>query len=223
MPRKPNTEVRRQQIVDGLLRTIAGQGYTGATIQAIASASGLAPGLVHYHFRDKREILVTLVEQLTAYASQRFQARATTSAGAEGRLRAYIDARLAYGSDANPDAVAAWVMIGAEAVRDPDVREVYQRAVRQEMSLIRKLLRAYLVESGRRVRKLDALAAALLAFVEGVFVLASNARAIVPTGFAADMAAEWIKRYVAAELPATDHRVEEGKSLKAGHSKGGRK
>ena len=62
MPRKPNTELRRQQIVDGLLRTIAAQGYTGATIQAIASASGLAPGLVHYHFRDKREILVTLVE-----------------------------------------------------------------------------------------------------------------------------------------------------------------
>ena len=124
MPRKPNTELRRQQIVDGLLKTIASQGYTGATIQAIASASGLTPGLVHYHFRDKREILVTLVEQLTAYASERFHSRAATAMNARERLRAYIDARLAYGSDANPDAVAAWVMIGAEAVREPDVREI---------------------------------------------------------------------------------------------------
>lgn len=202
MPRKPNTEQRRQQIVDGLLRTIASQGYTGATIQAIAGASGLAPGLVHYHFRDKREILVSLVEQLGTYATARFQARAAVATDAHQRLRAYIDARLAYGSDANPDAVAAWVMIGAEAVRDPEVREIYQRAVRQEIALIRRLLRAYLLECGRQVRKLDAFAAGLLAFVEGVFVLASNARTLVPTGFAAEMAAAWVERYVAGELPA---------------------
>ncbi|QWT19358.1 TetR family transcriptional regulator C-terminal domain-containing protein [Bacillus sp. NP157] len=199
MPRKPNTELRRQQIVDGLLKAMAAQGYTGATIQAIAKAAGLAPGLVHYHFHDKREILVALVEQLTAYASTRFQSRAITAATAHDRLRAYIDARLAYGADANPDAVAAWVMIGAEAVRDPDVREVYQRVATAELSLIRKLLRACLVERAKRVRKLDAFAAALLAFIEGAFVLASNARSVVPAGFAADMANELVERYIAGE------------------------
>jgi TetR/AcrR family transcriptional regulator, transcriptional repressor of bet genes len=212
MPRKPNTELRRQQIVDGLLRTMARQGYAGATIQAIAAASGLAPGLMHYHFHDKREILVALVDQLTQYASRRFESRAASASTARERLRAYIDARLAYGPDANPDAVAAWVMIGAEAVRDPDVREVYQRAVSQEIALVRKLLRAYLVESGKRVLKLDAFAASLMAFVEGVFVLASNARTIVPAGFAADMAAEWVHRYVAAE-PAASTRKEVRKAV----------
>lgn len=73
---------------------------------------------------------------------------------------AYIAARLAYGEDANPDAVAAWVMIGAEAVRDPDVRKIYQRAITREVALVRKLLRAYLVESNKRVRKLAVLASA---------------------------------------------------------------
>lgn len=211
MPRKPNTEVRRQQIVDGLLKTIAAQGYAGATIQAIAAACGLAPGLIHYHFHDKREILVALVEQLTGYAAQRFETRAATADSAEDRLRAYLDARLAYGADANPDAVAAWVMIGAEAVRDPDVREIYQRAVSEEIALIRKLLKARLAESGKRVRKLDAFAAGLLAFIEGVFVLASNARSIVPTGFAADMADEWVRRYIAAE-PSISNANTRGKA-----------
>jgi TetR/AcrR family transcriptional repressor of bet genes len=212
MPRKPNTELRRQQIVDGLLKAMAAQGYAGATVQAIAAASGLAPGLIHYHFHDKREILVALVDQLARYALLRFESRAALASTAQERLRAYIDARLAYGVDANPDAVAAWVMIGAEAVRDPDVREVYQRAIAREIALVRKLLRAYLIESDKRVRKLDAFAAGLLAFVEGVFVLASNARNIVPTGFAADMAAEWVHRYIAAEPPASE-RSEIGKTI----------
>jgi TetR/AcrR family transcriptional regulator, transcriptional repressor of bet genes len=206
MPRKPNTELRRQQIVDGLLKTMAAQGYAGATVQAIAAAAGLAPGLIHYHFHDKREILVALVDQLAHYALLRFESRASLASTAQERLRAYIDARLAYGADANPDAVAAWVMIGAEAVRDPDVREVYQRALIQEIALVRKLLKAYLVESDKRVRKLDAFAAGLMAFIEGVFVLASNARTIVPAGFAADMAAEWVSRYVAAEPEASGRR-----------------
>ncbi|HEX7816459.1 TetR/AcrR family transcriptional regulator [Dyella sp.] len=199
MPRKPNTELRRQQIVDGLLRVMATQGYAGATVQAIAKAAGLAPGLIHYHFHDKREILVALVERLAGYATQRYQSRAAEAIDARQRLVAYIDARLSYGSDADPDAVAAWVMVGAEAVRDPDVREVYQRTVAQEMLLLRKLLRACLAEQGRKVRKLDHLAAGLLAFVEGVFALASNAREIVPVGFAADMAATWVDRYIAGE------------------------
>ena len=64
MPRTPNTAVRRRQIVDGLCRVMAREGYGHATVQAIAAEAGLAPGLIHYHFADKREILVELVETL---------------------------------------------------------------------------------------------------------------------------------------------------------------
>jgi TetR/AcrR family transcriptional repressor of bet genes len=213
VPRKPNTELRRQQIVAGLLKTIAARGYAGATVQAIAAAAGLAPGLIHYHFRDKREILVALVDQLAAYALHRYETRIAAASTAQERLLAYIDARLAYGEGANADAVAAWVMIGAEAVRDTDVREVYQQAIRREMALIRRLLRARLLDSGKRVRKLDAFAAGLLAFVEGAFVLASNARALVPAGFAASMAADWVQRYIAAE-PDRDRPGAAGKRLR---------
>ena len=45
MPRPPNTEQRRSQIVGGLARVMAERGYAKATIQAIAKAAGLSPGL----------------------------------------------------------------------------------------------------------------------------------------------------------------------------------
>lgn len=199
MPRKPNTELRRDQIVDALRQVMAISGYSGATIQAIAAKSGLAPGLIHYHFHDKHEILVELVESLAAYARARYERRVSNAATSAERLQAYIDARLAFGDDAKPDAVAAWVVIGVEAVRDPDVRMIYQRAVSRELALVRELLKNCLRDAGKRVRKLDHLAAGLLAYTEGAFVLASNARELVPRGFAAPLATEWISRYVAGE------------------------
>ncbi|MHB8448403.1 MAG: TetR/AcrR family transcriptional regulator [Rudaea sp.] len=199
MSRKPNTDLRRSQIVDALRQVMAVSGYSGATIHAIAAKSGLAPGLVHYHFHDKHEILVELVESLAAYARARYDRRVAHATTSGERLQAYIDARLAFGDDAKPDAVAAWVMIGAEAVRDTDVRKVYQDAVTKELALARELLRACLRDAGKRVRKLDELAAGLLAYTEGAFVLASNARDLVPKGFAAPLATEWIGRYINSE------------------------
>ncbi|MDC8012519.1 TetR/AcrR family transcriptional regulator [Tahibacter soli] len=201
MPR-PTTETRREQIVDALLKQIAHAGYAGATIQSIAATAGINPGLIHYHFKDKRGILVAAVATLTAYAQARYERRAEAAKTPGARLRAYIDARLAYGDDARTDAVAAWVMIGAEAVRDADVRAVYGQAVDAELRQVRALLRARLAHAGKRTRGAARLAAALLAYVEGVFSLASAARDLVPKGFAADMAQELIERYVAAEPDA---------------------
>ena len=47
MARPSNTEERRQQIVQGLLRVMAERGYERASIAEIARAAGLTPGLVH--------------------------------------------------------------------------------------------------------------------------------------------------------------------------------
>ena len=56
MSRPSNTEARRGQIVDAMVQVLAREGYEGASVQAVARVAGLAPGLVHYHFRRKLEI-----------------------------------------------------------------------------------------------------------------------------------------------------------------------
>ena len=58
MPRPSNTDARREQIVLGLQRVMAERGYEKATVSAIAQAAGLTPGLVHYHFKNKQEMLL---------------------------------------------------------------------------------------------------------------------------------------------------------------------
>lgn len=199
MPRKPNTETRRFEIVAAMLRVLAASGYDRATVQAVAAEAGLAPGLIHYHFESKREILLALVEMLAGYVRGRYEARADAAGTPGGRLRAYIEARLGLGKGADPSAVAAWVVIGSEAIRDARVRAAYQKAIAAESALLRGLLGAYLEERGKSTGSAARLAAALIAFIEGAFQLSSAARDVMPKGYAAEVALQLVERFVAGE------------------------
>lgn len=199
MSRKSNTEQRRQEIVSALLAVMAEQGYEKATIQAIAQQAGLAPGLIHYHFKSKGEILIELVKSLATLSHARYLELSATASTPQQKLKAYIDARLAKGPGANPEAVAAWVVIGAEAVRQPDVRRVYEEAIAFELGLLNTLLGDYLAGQGKRASNVRKLAAGLLAFMEGAFQLASAAQEVMPKGYAATVALQLVERYVDAE------------------------
>lgn len=58
MARPTNTDARRAEIVEAMLRVMARRGYARASIAAIAEEAGLTAGLVHYHFRNKQAILL---------------------------------------------------------------------------------------------------------------------------------------------------------------------
>lgn len=190
MSRRPNTDQRRAEIAAALGRVIAREGYERATIQRIAAEAGLAPGLIHYHFATKREVLVHYVASLEAAARERFtDALAALPAGAaRARLHAYLRARLGLGPGADPQAVAAWVMIGAEAVRQPEVREIYQRIVRAEVALLTTLVTQAAREGGGSAKGARRVAAGLAALSEGAFQLASAAGEAMPKGYALEAA-----------------------------------
>ena len=75
MPRPRNTHTRRAEIVQGLAEVMAQRGYAGASVAAIAAQAGLSTGLVHYHFKHKRAILLALVASLAEQILARFEAR----------------------------------------------------------------------------------------------------------------------------------------------------
>lgn len=183
-----NTEHRRAAIVAAMLPVMARHGYEKATIQAIAREAGLTPGLIHYHFKSKQEILVSLVQGIVEFARARFEHAAIRAGGPSERLRAYIEARLGLGAGAAPDMVAAWVMVGAEAVRQPEVRALYQQAVAAELAELTQLVADCCTERRRSTDGAAALAAGLVALMEGAFQLSSAAGDVMPAGYAADAA-----------------------------------
>jgi len=184
MPRPSNTQLRRRQIVDALLAVMAERGYDGASVQAIAQRAGLTPGLIHYHFASKQEILLEAVRELTRVAARRFDVLARRAKTPRERLRAFIDSRLATGRGASPAAVAGWVVVGAEAVRQPEVKAAHEEAIRAQLAVLEVLLRDH---AGDALTEVDAryFAAIVLAAIEGAFQLSVSARGVMPTGYAA--------------------------------------
>ena len=197
MARTSNTEARRAEITGALLAVIARHGYEKATIQAIAAQAGLAPGLIHYHFKNKQEILVSLVGAMAEAAHARYLAVLGDQVEPLPRLRAYLNARLGLGEGAAPDIVAAWVMIGAEAVRQPEVRAVYRRMVADELALLTTLLTDCLHARGREARVASTLAAGLAAMIEGAYQLSSAAADVMPRGYAAAAATSYAEQAIA--------------------------
>ncbi|MBX3247921.1 MAG: TetR family transcriptional regulator C-terminal domain-containing protein [Myxococcales bacterium] len=181
MGRPTNRDARRAQIVEGLLRVLPEAGYERATVARIAQAAGLGAGLVHHHFASKQEILLALGERLAAG----IEARLRPAEPARGRLEAWIDAHLALGEGASPEAVACWVALGAEALSQPEVGDLYRALVARRLDALRGLLREVCREEQRATGGLDLLAATILAAIEGFYQLASAAPETVPRGHAA--------------------------------------
>jgi TetR/AcrR family transcriptional repressor of bet genes len=206
MSRHPNTDSLRSQIVAALLPVLARKGYAKATVVEIARQAGLAPGLIHYHFANKREILVSLVLSMVEYANARSEQAAGGSADPLARLRAHIDSRLGLGDGADADMAAAWVMIGAEAVREPEVRAVYQQAIADELATLTQLLGECLGHAGRDKSTARQLASGLIAMMEGAFQLASAAGEVMPKGYAANAAWNCARLGIEAAGPARRRR-----------------
>jgi TetR/AcrR family transcriptional repressor of bet genes len=198
MARTPNTEARRAEITRALLTVIAQHGYERATIQSIAAQAGLAPGLIHYHFKSKQEILVSLIEMMAGVARARYERILGDVTDPGLRLDAYLEARLGTGKGAAADVVAAWVMIGAEAVRQEEVRVIYGQVVSEELALLTALLEDCLREQQRDTRGASTLAAAVLAMMEGAFQLSSATSAVMPVGYAAAAAKGFVRMSVSA-------------------------
>lgn len=183
MGRPSNTEERRSEIVEAMLRVMARQGYAKASVAAVAREANLAPGLLHYHFRTKQEILLALIERLATRVRERFEASRARSP--RSRVHAWIDAHLATGEGAEPEAVACWVALGNEAISEPEVRAAYVRVIERDRALLESLVRDALRAEGGRTAEARRIAAGLLAAVEGAFRLAILAPETIPGGSAA--------------------------------------
>lgn len=193
MGRPSNKVQRRAEIVHALMIVMASKGYEGASIQAIAKQAGLAPGLIHYHFKTKQEILVEAINQLSQILEQRYLSLSETATNAEEKLVAFINSRLAKGEGANIEAVKSWVVIASAAITQDEVRHVFVEIMQKQKQVLTKLVNDY-YRGELNSKQLQNKVAFIMSFMEGAFSLSVSAAEILPS----EWAAETLVKFLAA-------------------------
>ena len=112
MERTLTTEARRAQIVRAAIATIAEVGYAKASFARITASAGLSsPRMISYHFADKNDLLHQIVIDIFTSAAEFMTPRIEAEQTAAGRLRAYVEANLAFLRD-HPLEISALTELG---------------------------------------------------------------------------------------------------------------
>ena len=178
---------RRSEVARAFARVLGTHGQGGATIARVAAEAGIAPGLVHHHFKDKSDLYETLLLELVG----EFRRRTDASAN-EDPLLAYVDAALALDERSDIAAARAWVGIFAEALSDPVLFGKLRRVLDAEVMNVERRSEGELSTGD---------ASAVVAFVVGSLVFG----AFAPRK-AAGFAAPTLKRVLAGCRASSSRR-----------------
>ena len=202
MPRPPNTEERRAQITAGLIEVMARQGYDGASVNQIAKAAGLTPGLVHYHFKTKLEILLAALEHLVEEHRARLEAYlAGIGTDPPTQVSGFIEFHLGMGRTADSDALRCWILLSGEALRRTEVQQPYARAIENLVERLRNIVEKGIREHTFRCKSSTVAASAIVTTIQGYFVLGATAQGSIPTGSAASATLEMAEGVLHPKLP----------------------
>lgn len=168
------------------MKVMAKRGYDGASIADIAKAARLTPGLVHYHFKSKQEILLAALRELIVHHDATLETRLAAVAGDPvEEVAAFIDFHLGLGADADPEVLACWILLSGEALREPKVRVQFEKAIETTVKRLAAVIQAGVDQRVFRCESSAPAASALVAAIQGYFVLAATARKVIPKGSAA--------------------------------------
>ena len=185
MARPSNKQQRRTQIAHALMKVMAEQGYDGASIAEVAEAANLTPGLIHYHFKNKQEILLVLVDEMVQDHEEGLAKRLVECGeNPTAELHAFIDFHVGLGAYSDPKALACWLVLSTEALRQPTVRKAFESVVEQYLSRLGDIIERGVEKGQFQTASPSAAASALMATIQGYFVLAATARDQIPRGSA---------------------------------------
>lgn len=119
-------EVRRKDLIDAAIATIANLGYDEATVQTICETAGVSRGLIGHYFSGKDELLLEAVRQVVVELGQATK-EAATNAGQDpvAKLHAVVSA-----SFSTPvfsvENVAVWTALVGNARWSSELGGVYR-------------------------------------------------------------------------------------------------
>ena len=165
--REPVEEIRRRQLVEVTIDSLAELGFVGTTLAQIAARAGVSPGLVAHYFGDKDGLLDAAFRALARRVGDQVRARLRQVSTARGRIQAVIDANLAP-EEFEQRTGTAWLAFWGQVLQSPSLRRVQSVYQRRTLSNLRSALRKLVP-----TEEAQSLAAMIAAMIDGVWLRAA--------------------------------------------------
>jgi betaine-aldehyde dehydrogenase len=164
---EPIEEMRRRQLVEVTIDSLAELGYVGTTLAQIAARAGVSPGLVAHYFKDKDGLLEAAFRSLARRVGMQVRARLRQVGTPRGRIQAVIDANLAP-EEFDQRTGSAWLAFWGQLLHVERLRRVQTVYQRRTLSTLRNALRTLLPPE-----QAQSLAAMIAAMIDGIWLRAA--------------------------------------------------
>ena len=164
---EPVEEMRRRQLIEVTIDSLAELGFVGTTLAQIAARAGVSPGLVAHYFDDKDGLLEAAFRSLARRVGSQVRARLRLVSTPRGRIQAVIDANLAP-EEFDQRTGSAWLAFWGQLLhveRLKRIQAVYQR--RMLSNLLNSLRKLVAPEEAH------SLAEMIAAMIDGVWLRAA--------------------------------------------------
>ena len=164
---EPVEEMRRRELVEVTIDSLAEVGFVGTTLAQIAARAGVSPGLVAHYFDDKDGLLDAAFRSLARRVGIQVRARLRLVATPRGRIQAVIDANLAP-EEFDQRTGSAWLAFWGQVLHVERLKRIQSVYQRRTLSTLRNSLLKLVAPD-----EAHSLASMIAAMIDGVWLRAA--------------------------------------------------
>jgi AcrR family transcriptional regulator len=166
---RQSPEVRRRELIEATMRSIARFGYSGTTIETICAEAQVSRGLINHHFGSKEELIRQSYKALRdEWVAQTHGAVAEPCADPEDRLRAMI--RTSFGPTMfKQEYLGIWAGFWSAIGKSPALRKLNRELFDKDREAYQGIFEEI---ARKRGKKIDSRRAALtvIALIDGFWL-----------------------------------------------------
>ncbi len=205
-PRTESKQVRRQQLINATIESIAKHGISGTTMTTVTQFAGLSIGLVNFHFKTKQSLFEETLRFVAEEHREQWKKSARkASLSPQAKLLAIVDAHY-HPKICNRKKLAVWFGFYGEVAYRATYRELMTQTDTERWETTINLCNQIITEGGYQ----DIDAHGVVNTLEGLYDGFCLNILMYPREFSNADAKREIRNYLAATFPQHFQRPAQG-------------
>ncbi|MBT6033013.1 MAG: transcriptional regulator BetI [Kordiimonadaceae bacterium] len=162
--------VRRRQLIDAAIESIAKRGLGDTTLSHVSNTAGLSQGIVNLHFTNKENLLNETLKHLRGEYERNWRAALEKAPeGPAGKLAALLKSDY-QANVSNKKKLAVWFAFWGEAKSRPTYKKISQERMTDYTEILEELLTQLIKEGGYSDINITSMTEGITAMADGLWL-----------------------------------------------------